>query len=85
MDETWFYVESDESKICYKVCYAVDGKENYCTCGDFAKGAKADPFFKCKHILAVIKRRRMKGGVATNKERLLPRRQDGEAAGRHSR
>ena len=54
VDQTWFYVESDEGKICYKVCYAVDGKENYCTCGDFAKGAKADPLFKCKHILAVI-------------------------------
>lgn len=54
VDDTWFYVESDEGKICYKVCYAVDGKENYCTCGDFAKGAKADPLFKCKHLLAVI-------------------------------
>ena len=27
----------------------------------------------------------MRGGVATNKERLLPRRQDGEAAGKCSR
>ena len=39
VDESWFYVESDEGKICYKVCY-LDGKENYCTCGDFAKGSK---------------------------------------------
>ena len=54
VDQTWFYVESDEGKICYKVCYAADGKENYCTCGDFAKGGKADPLFKCKHLLAVI-------------------------------
>ena len=53
VDDTWFYVESEEGKICYKVCW-VDGKENYCTCGDFAKGSKADPLFKCKHVLAVI-------------------------------
>ncbi len=32
----------------------VDGKENFCTCGDFAKGAKTDPKFACKHILAVM-------------------------------
>ena len=24
VDETWFYVESDEGKICYKVCYAAE-------------------------------------------------------------
>jgi len=53
VDDTWFYVESDEGKICYKVCY-VDGKENYCTCGDFGKNTKSDPLFKCKHILAVV-------------------------------
>ena len=53
VDETWFYVESDEGKICYKVCYA--GEENYCCpCGDFQKGAKNDLNFKCKHILAVM-------------------------------
>jgi len=53
VDETWFYVESDEGKICYKVCYA--GEENYCCpCGDFQKGAKSDLNFKCKHILAVM-------------------------------
>ena len=52
VDETWFYVESDEGKICYKVCYA--GEYQYsCTCGDFARGIKNDQNFKCKHVLAV--------------------------------
>ena len=52
VDETWFYVESDEGKICYKVCYA--GEDQYsCTCGDFARGIKNDQSFKCKHVLAV--------------------------------
>ena len=52
VDETWFYVESDEGKICYKVCYA--GEDQYsCTCGDFARGIKNDQNFKCKHVLAV--------------------------------
>lgn len=52
-DETSYYVESEEGKICYKVSYQ-DGKENYCTCGDFVKQSKTDPQFKCKHILAII-------------------------------
>jgi hypothetical protein len=52
VDETWYYVESDEGKICYKVCY-VDEKQYSCTCGDFARGIKNDQSFKCKHILAV--------------------------------
>ena len=53
VDETWFYVESDEGKICYKVCY-VDENQYSCTCGDFARGIKNDQSFKCKHILAVM-------------------------------
>lgn len=53
VDETWFYVESDEGKICYKVCY-IDQNEYCCTCGDFAQGTKKEPAFKCKHILAVV-------------------------------
>jgi hypothetical protein len=53
VDETWFYVESDEGKICYKVCY-VDDANYSCTCGDFARGIKNDQSFKCKHILAVM-------------------------------
>ena len=35
VDETWFYVESDEGKICYKVCF-IDENQYSCTCGDFA-------------------------------------------------
>ena len=52
VDETWFYVESDEGKICYKVCYAAEDQYS-CTCGDFARGIKNDQTFKCKHVLAV--------------------------------
>ena len=52
VDETWFYVESDEGKICYKVCYAAEDQYS-CTCGDFARGIKNDHNFKCKHVLAV--------------------------------
>ena len=49
----WFYVESEEGKICYKVGY--DNESEYlCNCGDFAKGYKNDRSFKCKHILAVM-------------------------------
>ena len=38
-DSTWFYCESEEGKICYKVCYVSDA-EYLCSCGDFAKGFK---------------------------------------------
>ena len=48
-----YFVSSEEGKILYKVTWG-DGKENSCTCGDFAKGLKNDPQFKCKHILAVM-------------------------------
>ena len=51
--ESDYFVESEEGKICYKVSYA-DGKESMCTCGDYAKGSKTDPQFKCKHILAIM-------------------------------
>jgi len=53
VDETWFYVESEEGKICYKVCVTEEG--NYCSCGDFAKGSKNNPTYTCKHIIAVMK------------------------------
>ena len=53
VDETWYYVESDEGKICYKVCF-VDENQYSCTCGDFARGIKSDQSFKCKHVLAVM-------------------------------
>ncbi len=52
-DGVWYYVESSEGKICYKVCF-VNESEVFCTCGDFARGSKNDPAFKCKHILAVM-------------------------------
>lgn len=48
-----YFVSSEEGKILYKVTCG-DGKENSCTCGDFAKGVKTDPKFSCKHILAVM-------------------------------
>jgi len=51
--EADYFVESEEGKICYKVSY-VDGKESMCTCGDYAKGSKTDPQFRCKHLLAVM-------------------------------
>ena len=53
VDETWYYVESDEQKICYKVCF-IDENQYSCTCGDFARGIKNDQSFKCKHVLAVM-------------------------------
>ena len=53
VEEANYFVESEEGKICYKVSYA-EGKESMCTCGDYAKGSKTDPQFKCKHILAVM-------------------------------
>ena len=52
VEEDNYFVESEEGKICYKVSF--NDKENSCTCGDFAKGSKTDPQFKCKHILAVM-------------------------------
>ena len=52
VDDTWFYVESDEGKNCYKVCISDQG--DHCSCGDFAQRSKNDPQFKCKHILAVM-------------------------------
>jgi hypothetical protein len=48
-----YFVSSEEGLILYKVTYG-DGKENSCTCGDFAKGSKNDPQFTCKHILSVM-------------------------------
>jgi hypothetical protein len=48
-----YFVSSEEGKILYKVTCG-EGKENSCTCGDFAKGSKADPQFTCKHILSVL-------------------------------
>ena len=52
VDDTWFYVESDEGKIAYKCC--ISDKGDFCNCGDFATKIKNDPNFKCKHLLAVM-------------------------------
>ena len=51
IDDTCFYVESSEGKICYKVLF--DGSTGRCTCADYARNSKQDPHFACKHILAV--------------------------------
>lgn len=53
IDESVYYVESEEGKICYKVTY-VDDNDYFCTCGDFARGSKADNNFRCKHLLAIM-------------------------------
>jgi hypothetical protein len=52
-DSPWFYVESEEGKICYKVGYESE-IQYLCNCGDFAKNYAKDPTFKCKHIMAVM-------------------------------
>ena len=52
INETAFYVESAEGKICYKVTLSDD--EVSCTCGDYSKNSKTDANFRCKHILAIF-------------------------------
>jgi len=52
VDDTWFYVESEDGKIAYKCCISDQG--DFCNCGDFAQKGKNDPHFKCKHLLAVM-------------------------------
>ena len=52
VDDTWFYVESEDGKIAYKCCFSDMG--DTCNCGDFATRSKNDPNFKCKHLLAVM-------------------------------
>ena len=52
VNETVFYVESAEGKICYKITLSDD--EVSCTCGDYARNSKTDANFKCKHILAIF-------------------------------
>lgn len=48
-----FYVESSEGKVCYGITTDRD-KGVTCACGDYARGSKSDPAFRCKHILAVL-------------------------------
>jgi hypothetical protein len=50
-DQGKYFVESSKGKILYNVVF--DGDVHGCTCGDYARNAKKDPEFKCKHILAV--------------------------------
>ncbi len=50
-DQGKFFVESSKGKILYNV--VCDKDVHGCTCGDYARNAKKDPEFKCKHILAV--------------------------------
>lgn len=52
-DSPWYYVESEEGKICYKVGYVSD-TDYFCNCADFARGYAKDNTFKCKHIMAVM-------------------------------
>jgi hypothetical protein len=52
VDDTWFYVESEDGKIAYKCC--ITDKGDFCNCGDFATRGKSDANFKCKHILAIM-------------------------------
>ncbi len=52
-DSPWYYVESEEGKICYKICYNNES-DYFCNCGDFARGFQKDSTFKCKHIMAVM-------------------------------
>jgi hypothetical protein len=47
-----FYVESSEGKVCYSI--TIDNKGVVCSCGDYARGSKSDPAFRCKHILAAL-------------------------------
>jgi len=51
-DDGQFFVENSEGKVLYNV--VLDESETGCTCSDFAKNAKKDAGFKCKHILAAM-------------------------------
>ncbi len=50
-NEDNFFVESADGKILYRV--TVDEQGMDCSCGDFQKGVKKDPNFRCKHLLSV--------------------------------
>jgi hypothetical protein len=51
-NEESYYVESSEGKVLYRV--TLNNQETSCTCEEFAKNAKKDSEFQCKHILAVM-------------------------------
>lgn len=71
VNDSLFYVESSEGKICYRVEWE-DGTP-YCTCRDFSRNINRDPAFKCKHIIAALEGN---GNVVTNGERLKPKLDD---------
>jgi hypothetical protein len=50
-NEGIYYVESSDGKVLYRV--TLNDQETSCTCSDFAKNAKKDSEFNCKHILSV--------------------------------
>ena len=43
VDDSNFYVESSEGKVCYRVSF--DNDQQTCSCGDFVRGTKTDPTF----------------------------------------
>jgi hypothetical protein len=47
-----FFVESEKGRVLYNV--VLGEYTNTCTCGDYAKNIKRDPYFNCKHLLSVI-------------------------------
>lgn len=51
-DDGSYFCESSEGKILYGVTVNDEGMS--CTCGDFARNAKRDANFKCKHLLSVL-------------------------------
>jgi hypothetical protein len=51
VDDSMFYVESSEGKICYRVSF--EGDKQVCTCGDYTRSIKTDSTFRCKHIVSV--------------------------------
>jgi hypothetical protein len=51
VDDSMFYVESSEGKICYRDSF--EGEKQVCTCGDYTRGIKTDSTFRCKHIVSV--------------------------------
>jgi hypothetical protein len=65
-----FYVESSEGKVCYSITTDKD-KGITCACGDYARGSKSDPAFRCKHILAVLQ---CDGNELVNTEYLMRKR-----------
>ncbi len=49
-----YFVESAEGMVLYKVNSTGEPEKYVCTCGDYARGTKNDPNFRCKHVLAVL-------------------------------